>query len=78
MAARLNPRHQDFVRAKIQASQLINRLMDNINGKVQLSPGQVQSIKILLDKSLPNLSDVKMDMGGNGVTFNLNFNEEQK
>lgn len=78
MAARLNPRHQDFVRAKIQASQLINRLMDNINGKVQLSPGQVQSIKILLDKSLPNLSDVKMDMGSNGVTFNLNFNEEQK
>jgi hypothetical protein len=71
-------RHSDEVRAKIQATQLINRLMQNIEGKVQLSPGQVQSIKILLDKSLPNLSDVKMDMNPNGVTFNLNFNEEKK
>lgn len=71
-------RHSEDTRAKIQATQLINRLMQNIEGKIQLSPGQVTSIKILLDKSLPNLSDVKMDMNPNGVTFNLNFNEDTK
>ena len=65
---------QDEVRAKIQASQLINRLMGHIEGKVQLAPTQITSIKILLDKSLPNLSDVKIESGAQGITFNLNAN----
>jgi len=34
----------------------------------------VTAIKILLDKSLPNLSDVKIESGGQGITFNLNAN----
>jgi prolyl-tRNA editing enzyme YbaK/EbsC (Cys-tRNA(Pro) deacylase) len=74
MAARMRKTHQDDVRAKIQASQLINRLMGHINGTVQLAPTQITSIKILLDKSLPNLSDVKIDSGAQGITFNLNAN----
>ena len=74
MAARLRKYHQDEVRAKIQASQLINRLMGHIEGKVQLAPTQITSIKILLDKSLPNLSDVKIESGAQGITFNLNAN----
>lgn len=72
MAARLRKTHQDEVRAKIQASTLINRLTDCATGKVTLTSQQVSAIKILLDKSLPNLSDVKIETGGNGITFNLN------
>lgn len=72
MAARLRKNHQDEVRAKIQASTLINRLTKSAMGEVTLTPTQVQSIKILLDKSLPNLSDVKIETGGSGITFNLN------
>ena len=54
MAARLNPRHSDMVRSKIQASQLINRLSDHVLGEVELSSTQVQAAKILLDKVLSN------------------------
>jgi len=54
MAARLNNRHQDMVRQKIQASQIINRLTDHVNGKIELSPAQVSSAKILLDKAISN------------------------
>lgn len=72
MAARIRKNHQDEVRAKIQASQLVNRLMTHIDGKTQLAPTQLTAIKILLDKSLPNLSDIKMETSSQGVTFNLN------
>jgi hypothetical protein len=72
MAARIRKNHQDEVRAKIQASQLVNRLMTHIEGKTQLAPTQLTAIKILLDKSLPNLSDIKMETSSQGVTFNLN------
>lgn len=72
MAARkLKIRHQEDIRRKIQATQLINRLMSNIDGKIQLSPSQVRSIEILLNKSLANLSDVKVDVSGSNVVFNI-------
>ena len=54
MAARLRQHHQDDVRRKIQASALINRLQSYIDGDVDLTAGQVQAIKILLDKSVSN------------------------
>jgi hypothetical protein len=47
--------HQDDVRAKIQTSQLINRLTDHALGKVDLSPTQVRAIEILIRKTLPDL-----------------------
>lgn len=58
--ARLNPRHQEMVKAKIQASQIINRLQNHIDGKIELSPTQVSAAKILLDRSVPTLSSVEM------------------
>ena len=54
MAARLKAHHQEDVRRKIQASQIINRLQDYFMGKVELTQGQVQTAKILLDKSVSN------------------------
>ncbi len=79
MAARkMRITHQEDVRKKIQCSQLINRLMNHIEGTIALSPTQVRSIEILMNKSLPNLSDVRMDMTGNQVTFNLNLTEQSE
>ena len=66
MAARtLRPRHQDEVRTKIQASQLLNRLQNHALGKpdekpVELSTTQIKAIEILLRKTLPDLSSVEL------------------
>lgn len=57
MAARVNKiRHDDQTRAKIQTSQLINRLQDHVLGKVDLKPTQVTSALGLLKKTIPDLS----------------------
>lgn len=58
MAARLRKTHQSDVRQKIQASQIINRLSDHLNGKADLSPTQLRAAEILLKKTLPDLSSV--------------------
>lgn len=58
MAARLRNYHQDEIRKKIQASQLVNRLTDHAFGKVELSQTQLKAIEILLRKSVADLSAV--------------------
>ena len=59
MAARLRKTHQDDVRSKIQASQIINRLNKHILGEVELSATQIAASRILLDKSVANLSSIE-------------------
>ena len=54
MAARLNPRHQQFVRDKIQADKLIIALQRHVDGDYYMTPTQIQAAKILLDKSVSN------------------------
>ncbi len=54
------------VRAKIQTSQLINRLQGDALGKLDLTDGQRASINILLRKSLPDLSAVELTGGEGG------------
>jgi hypothetical protein len=78
MAARLNRRHQDSVRAKIQASQIINRLYDNLEGKVELSSGQIKSAEILLSKSIPSLQNVTLTGGedDDGTALPVTINVE--
>lgn len=57
MAARINKiRHDKETRAKIQASQLINRLQGHIFDSVEVSQTQMKAIEILLRKSLPDLA----------------------
>lgn len=51
---RMRAHHQDDVRAKIQVSQIINRLKSHIDGEIELSATQVSCAKILLDKALSN------------------------
>ena len=60
MAERLRKLHQDDVRAKIQTSQLINRLTDHALGTVELSQTQVRAIEILIRKTLPDLQAVSL------------------
>ena len=72
MAARLNKRHQGFVRDKIQASQIINRLQNHLDGKVELSQTQLRAAEILLKKSLPDLSAVEMT-GEDGKPLDLSL-----
>lgn len=56
MAARLRKSHQDDVREKIQATQIINRLKAHFDGEVGLTSTQMKAAEILLKKSLPDLS----------------------
>lgn len=66
MAARLNPRNQQSVRDKIQATQLVNRLTDHALGKINLEPTQVRAIEILLKKSVPDLQSIEHTGEGGG------------
>lgn len=63
MAARINKLHQEDVRAKIQASQLVNVLQNHALGKSEadISPTRMKAIEILLRKTLPDLSAVEMN-----------------
>lgn len=59
MAARLNKRHSDEVRAKIQASALIHRLQSCAMGDIDLTPTQLSAINSLLDRSVPKLQQIQ-------------------
>ena len=78
MAARkLRPFHTEEIRAKIQASQLINRLTDHVFGKVELSNAQVRSAVALLAKSVPDLSSVTLtgpgEDGSHKISIDVKF-----
>ncbi len=52
--------HQDDVRAKIQASQLVNRLQGHVFGEHEMSATQLKAAEILLRKSIPDLSAITL------------------
>ncbi len=61
MAARtVKIRHDEETRAKIQTSQLINRLEDHILNDLDLKPTQVTAALGLLKKTLPDLANVEL------------------
>lgn len=59
MAARKKAHHNDSCREKIKTSQLINRLQNHVLRKTKLSRTQIQAIKILLAKTLPDLKSIE-------------------
>jgi hypothetical protein len=61
MAVRKNLRHDEKTRAKIQTSQLINRLTAHALGEVEMSTSQVRAAEVLIRKTLPDLSAVDMN-----------------
>ena len=58
MAARINKLHQDDVRAKIQASQLVNVLQNHALNGGELANSRIKAIEVLLRKSIPDLQAV--------------------
>lgn len=76
MAARKKLFQTEATREKIRVSALINRLQDHIEGKVELNTTQVRAIEVLLRKSLPDLSDVRMDVNTTPVMFQFNIDKE--
>jgi hypothetical protein len=66
MAARLRKTHQEDVRAKIQASQLINVLQNYALGATEseIPMSRLKAIEILLRKSLPDLTAMQMELSG--------------
>jgi hypothetical protein len=66
MAARKQLFHPDEVRQKIQASQLINRLMKHVNSdKPIMDSSQVTAAVKLLGKVLPDLQATTIEGGSN-------------
>lgn len=51
----LRPERQEEVRAKIQATHIVNRLQQHGDGTIELSPTQIKAYEILLNKSLASL-----------------------
>jgi hypothetical protein len=66
MAARIRKTHQEDVRAKIQASQLINVLQNYALGATEgeLPMSRLKAIEILLRKSVPDLSQTSLEVSG--------------
>lgn len=67
MAARLRKTHQDDVRAKIQVSNLIHRVNEYAMGNLSdedISPNRLNAIKLLLNKTLPDLSTTEVQVSG--------------
>ena len=62
MAARIRKKHQEETRARIQTSQLINRLQNHaLSEEVdELKPSQLRAIEILLKKSVPDLQSTEI------------------
>lgn len=73
MAARKQLFHPDEVKQKIRTSQLINRLQENALSKNEtLTRGQIDSIKTLLAKTVPDLKAVELT-GADGGPVAVSF-----
>jgi len=64
MAARLNPRHQESVREKIRASQLVNALENHVLKRRKMGATQVSAALGLLRKCVPDLSTTELTGAG--------------
>ncbi|MDR5728321.1 MAG: hypothetical protein RB191_12910 [Terriglobia bacterium] len=72
--ARLNRRHQEMVREKIRASQLVNRLEDHVLEGVEMSRSQVSAALGLLKKCVPDLTSVTVsDPDGEPLSIAVSF-----
>lgn len=61
MAARtLRPRHQEDVKAKIQATQLVNLLQNHALKNAKCSQTQIRAAEALLARAIPTLSATEL------------------
>jgi hypothetical protein len=73
-------RHDSETRAKIKASQLLNRLQDHVfKDGVKLSQTQMKAIEILLRKCLPDLQAIELTgQDGAPIEMNMNVNDAER
>lgn len=65
MAARTNKiKHDEKTKRLIGATQLLNRLISHANGEIDMTPTQVQAAKIVIAKSIPDLRQTDVNVGG--------------
>lgn len=72
MAARLNRKHSEEIRQKIQASVIIDRFHKHCMGTLEMTSSQIKAGEALLDRSVPKLSQIQ-HTGGDGGPINLTF-----
>ena len=60
ITAKLNPRHQQLIRDKIQSALLIEKLHKVALEGLEITSQQMKAIEILLKKSVPDLSAVEL------------------
>lgn len=61
MPARINRiTHSERDKARIRATQLLNRLNSFALGKVELSAAQVQAARIVIGKVIPDLKSIEV------------------
>jgi hypothetical protein len=60
ITAKLNPRHQQLIRDKINAALLIEKLQQCALEGLELTSQQMKAIEILLKKSVPDLQSIEM------------------
>lgn len=66
MAARNRTWTPEIVRQKIRSSMLINRLQNHVLGRIEMSKTQLSAARILLSKTVPDLSAISIS-GGLGL-----------
>lgn len=77
MAARKQLWHPDEVKARIKASQLINRLTEHaLSPEPIMDASQVNAVKILLNKVLPDVKAVELS-GPNGGAIEVTTKEQR-
>ena len=61
MAARTNKlQHEEKTKRLIQASQLLNRLIQHAKGEIEMTQSQVNAAKIVIGKSIPDLKAMEL------------------
>ncbi len=61
MAAKKNMLHLPRTREMIRASMLVNRLMNQLLGKCDMTPSQVRAAWLVVRRSLPDLKPIKVE-----------------
>jgi hypothetical protein len=65
-------------RERITGSKVLTRLIDHVEGKIELSNSQVNAARILLGKVLPDMKSVEVDLHTqlNTVTYHRLTDEQ--
>lgn len=63
MAARLNPKTAEAVRAHIQGVHLVKLLQDHAHGKTEMSATRIDAAKFLLSYVLPKPAQTVENLG---------------